>query len=88
MKLAEALIERADLKKRLAQLNIRLCSNVMVNEGSEPVEDPARLLESLNIMTARYEELVWRINLTNAVAKTDSGEELAKMIARRNAKID
>ena len=35
MKLAEALIFRADLQKRIEQLNNRLKNNVMVQEGDE-----------------------------------------------------
>ncbi|MCD0167601.1 hypothetical protein IHN58_18320, partial [Deinococcus sp. 12RED42] len=44
MKLAEALIERADLQKRAAQLEERLVKNLLVQEGEAPAEDPQALL--------------------------------------------
>jgi hypothetical protein len=43
MKLAEALILRADLQKRIEQLKQRILNNVMVQEGDEPAEDPSQL---------------------------------------------
>ena len=45
MKLAEALIERADLQRHLAQLQARLLQNAQYQEGESPAEDPAALLE-------------------------------------------
>ena len=36
MKLAEALHQRADLQKRIAQLGTRLNNNAKVQEGDEP----------------------------------------------------
>ncbi|MEM8557071.1 MAG: hypothetical protein AAGG50_04525, partial [Bacteroidota bacterium] len=38
MKLAEALILRADLQKRLAQLRQRVMQNVKTQEGDAPAE--------------------------------------------------
>ena len=40
MKLAEALQERADLNRRLQQLQQRLANNAIVQEGEQPAEDP------------------------------------------------
>ena len=40
MKLAEALIERADLQRRLEQLKQRLNQNAQYQEGEEPAEEP------------------------------------------------
>jgi hypothetical protein len=40
MKLAEALILRADIRKRIEQLRSRLAANIQVQEGSDPHEDP------------------------------------------------
>ena len=84
MKLAEALQERADVQRRLAQLKGRLRSNARVQEGEAPAEDPKALLAELNGLAARLEELVRRINLTNA-ATNDGGETLTALIARRDA---
>ena len=44
MKLAEALQERADLKKNIANLRERLERVVLVQEGERPVEDPQELM--------------------------------------------
>ena len=83
MKLAEALQERADVQRRLAQLKGRLRLNARVQEGESPSEDPKALLAELDGLAARLEELVRRINLTNA-ATDDGGEPLTALIARRD----
>ncbi|EJS88800.1 hypothetical protein AAUPMB_08674, partial [Pasteurella multocida subsp. multocida str. Anand1_buffalo] len=44
MKLAEALMQRADAQRRLAQLNQRLQQNAKYQEGEKPAEHPADLL--------------------------------------------
>ena len=43
MKLAEALILRADCQKRIQQLETRLVNNAMVQDGETPAEDPSQL---------------------------------------------
>ncbi len=83
MKLAEALLERADLQQRLSRLESRLCMNARVQEGEAPAEDPTALLEELNRASQRLEELIRRINLTNA-AVMDNGESITALIARRD----
>lgn len=83
MKLAEALLERADLQKRLSLLEGRLCRNARVQEGEAPAEDPKELLRELEQITCRLEELIRRINLTNA-AVTDGGESLTALLAKRD----
>ena len=83
MKLAEALQERADLNRNLAQLNARLSSNALVQAGEKTAEDPAELIKQLDASVARLEELMARINLTNC--KTESnGVSITQMIARRD----
>ena len=47
MKLAEALQERADLNRRIAQLRSRLESNALVQEGEKPAEDPNELWQEM-----------------------------------------
>ena len=66
MSLAEALQMRADIKTRISQLHSRLNDNAKVQEGETPAEDPLRLIELLNAECSAYEELIRRINLTNA----------------------
>ena len=84
MKLAQALQERADLNARIRQLNGRLTNNALVQEGEKPAEDPAKLLKELNECVDRLEELIGRINLTNARTTVD-GRSLTELIASKDA---
>lgn len=83
MSLAEALQPRADIKTRIAQLHSRLNDNAKVQEGEAPAEDPLRLIELLNAECSAYEELIRRINLTNAATVLD-GQTLTALLARRD----
>ena len=84
MKLATALSERSDVQRRLSELRGRLAANARVQEGEEPAENPAELLAELNEGVAKLEDLVTRINLTNA-ATVAEGVSLTAMLARRDA---
>lgn len=84
MSLAEALQLRADIKTRIAQLHSRLNDNAKVQEGEAPAEDPLRLIELINAECSAYEELISRINLTNAATVLD-GQTLTALLARRDA---
>lgn len=83
MKIAEALIERADIQKRIEQLRDRLSSNALVQEGEEPAEDPTSLLTELDRLEKRLCELVARINLTNANT-VSGGMTVTEMLALRD----
>ncbi len=83
MKLAEALAERADVRKRMDQLASRMEINAKVQEGEKPAEDPMALLAEFHDLADRLENLVTRINLTNAVTVSD-GETLTSMLSRRD----
>ena len=84
MKLAEALQERADLNRKIEELRRRLGNVILVQEGEEPAEDPAELLEELNAAVARLEKLMAAINLTNCRTKAN-GMTLTALIARKDA---
>ena len=58
MKLAEALQERADLNRRIQQLQGRLNSNAVVQEGERPPENPQELLRELDGCIAQLEALI------------------------------
>ena len=83
MKLAEALILRADIQKRIEQLRSRLTDNAKVQEGEEPGEEPKTLLAELDALSRELEQLIVRINLTNCTAKAD-GKSLTELIAKRD----
>ena len=84
MKLAEALVLRADHQKRLEQLKARLIRNAKVQEGEGPAEDPADLVSQVEAVTAELERLIQRINRTNAATRLDGGATLADLLARRD----
>lgn len=84
MKLATALSERSDIQRRLSSLNSRLRNNARVQDGESPAEDPETLLSELDSHITRLEELVTKINLTNASTIVD-GESLTAKLSRRDA---
>ena len=86
MKLAEALLERADLQKRIAQLGSRLYNNAKVQEGDAPAEDPVELLAELDRSSMQLEELMTRINLTNAATRQD-GHTITELLAQRDCRM-
>lgn len=58
MKLAEALAQRADLQKRIAQMDGRLKAACKVQEGDEPAERPEALFEEFNRCIDELEQLI------------------------------
>jgi len=83
MKLAEALILRADCQKKIAQINERLIRNAKVQEGETPAEDPAALIAAIEQTSTQLVDLVQKINRTNVSIRLD-GETIADAIARRD----
>lgn len=83
MKLAEALNQRADLQKRIAQLKERLSNNVKVQEGDEPAEKPEDLFKELDGSLKELESLIVRINRTNQETVWE-GKTLTEMIAGKD----
>ena len=84
MKLAEALQERADLKRNITSLRERLERVVLVQEGEKPVEEPRELLRSLDESVSRMEYLMAAINHTNDQTEA-GGMTLTQMIAKKDA---
>ncbi|MCA9969214.1 MAG: DIP1984 family protein [Anaerolineales bacterium] len=85
MKLAEALILRADLQKRLVQLKQRILDNAKVQEGDAPAEDANRLLAELERGNADLVDLIQRINRTNSTTQLDADLTLADALAVRDS---
>lgn len=85
MKLAEALLLRADQQKKIASLKERIVANAVVQEGEAPHEPPDELLKEAFGVVSELEELVTRINQTNLAAKLADGRSLTEAIARRDA---
>lgn len=83
MKLAEALVLRADMAKRLDQMKARILRNAKVQEGDSPAEDPATLLTEHDRMATEMQALIARINRTNS--RTDfAGGTLSDALAARD----
>ena len=66
MKMAEALSEKADLDKRIQQLSARIRNSARYTEDEGALEDPAELLNQARALMEHRENLVRRINHTNA----------------------
>jgi Family of unknown function (DUF6847) len=84
MKLAEALILRADAQKRIAQLRDRLVNCAKVQEGEQPPEDPASLIAELERISDDLLALMQKINATNAKLELEKGVTIADALATRD----
>lgn len=85
MKLAEALILRADCQKRMEQLRARLVRSGKVQEGESPPENPQALIAELDAGVAELENLIKRINKTNSQTNMEDGLTLSDALAKRDA---
>lgn len=83
MKIAEALILRADIQKRITQLKTRLNNNAKVQENEEPAENPELLLTELENLISQLNDLIVKINRTNTLSKID-GISLVELIAKKD----
>lgn len=83
MKLAEALIERADLQKRVERLNARIATNALFQEGDAPAEDPGELIVECQRLLVRLRDLITQINLTNSRSVAPDGRLLTALLAER-----
>lgn len=83
MKLAEALQERADLNRKIEQLQDRLNNNVLVQEGEQTAEDPKKLKYELDSSTLRLADLIAHINQTNCTTIVE-GQTLTALIAKKD----
>ena len=84
MKLSEALVERADLQKRVEQVRARLRLSALVQEGEQPPEDPRILLTELDRLLDGLADLIARINRTNLHATLPDGTTITNALARRD----
>lgn len=83
MKLAEALQERADLNRKIQQLQVRLMNNATVQEGEQTAEDPQQLLADMNNSVDRLQWLMTKINMTNCQTLVE-GKSLTEWIAEKD----
>lgn len=83
MKLATALLNRADLQGRLNELETRLVANAKVQEGEKPDENPMELIAEKDRIIAELENLISKINLTNSRTEYN-GTTITEMLAKRD----
>jgi hypothetical protein len=84
MKLAEALILRADMQKKLSDLIARICVNAKIQEGDTASEDPNALLEEMEKLDADLCVLIRKINNTNNTMPFEDGT-LCDAIAKKDS---
>lgn len=84
MKLAEALILRADLQTRYSQIQQRLIQNAKVQDGEKPAENPDKLLKEAEQISRELQDFIQRINATNAKTKLDGSMTISDAIAARD----
>ncbi|MEW5934179.1 MAG: DIP1984 family protein [Bacillota bacterium] len=80
MKLAEALLERKDLLKRLGVLKERLVADARVQEGDRPAQDPEELLSEAEDLCRRLKDLIMAINRANSRVCLSDGRTLTEAI--------
>lgn len=83
MKLATALSERSDIQNKISELSIRLNNNAKVQDGDTPAESPIKLMEELDRLFIRLENLMTKINLTNSKTVYD-GKTITELLAHRD----
>jgi len=84
VKLAEALLERKNIKQRINALTKRLVDDVLVQEGDKPAENPAETIQEINQLIDDYYRLIVQINATNAKAVMPDGKTIMEAIAERD----
>jgi len=84
MKLAEALILRADCQKRFSQLKSRLLTNAKIQEGDKPAEKPQELIKELEGVAGELADLIKRINKTNSATIVANSKTLSDVLAERD----
>ena len=84
MKLAEALLIRADQKKKILSLRERIAQNALAQEGDAPREDVAKLIAECFAVIAEQQALVLKIDAANAAAKLPDGRPLSEVLAARD----
>ena len=85
MKLAEALLLRADLLKKIEHLQNRIRPVLIVSDDKLPQEDPDKLLAQLRKAIRDLESLIIRINKTNNETNVEGEGLLMEALAKRDS---
>lgn len=85
MKLAEAVIERKALTKKIAETKLLIGENLRVEEGDEPDIDVTATLDELEQLYQRFYDLVTAINDANNLPQAEAdGQSISALIVRRD----
>jgi hypothetical protein len=87
MMLAEMLLLRGGMQKKLTSLRERIALNAVVQEGDAVHEDPEGLITEAFAVLEQLERLVFRINQANMQNHIADGRSLTEAIAHRDTLI-
>ena len=85
MKLAEALLLRSDLIKKIEHIQNRIRPVLIVSDDKKPQEDPTKLIAELRTAIQDLEILVIRINKTNNEININGEGSLMEALAKRDS---
>jgi len=84
MKLAEALLLRADRNRTMEQLKQRIQASARYQEGEKPSEDARQLVSVASSVLDELEALIRNINRTNSITVMADGRTLTDALAERD----
>ena len=85
MKLAEALLLRSDLMKKIEHIQNRIRPVLIVSDDKKPQEDPTKLIAELRTAIQDLETLVIRINKTNNEININGEGSLMEALVKRDS---
>lgn len=83
MKLAEALLLRSEYQKKIENLQSRVLTNLKVQEGDKPNEDPEELLKEFFLINDKLSLLIKNINNRNNTVTLLNGQILSQALVDR-----
>ena len=84
MKLAEALLLRADRNRSLEQLKQRIQVSARYQEGENPPEEARALVAAASAVLDELEVLIRNINRTNSATEMSDGRTVTDALAERD----
>lgn len=83
MKLAEALLLRAEYQTKISNLQTRILQNLKVQEDEKPLENPQDLINELCETNDKICELIQKINEKNNTVCLPEGKTLSNALVER-----
>lgn len=71
------------IQNKISEISVRLNNNAKVQDGDTPAENPIKLMEELDSLLIRLEDLMAKINLTNSKTVYD-GKTITELLAHRD----